>query len=232
MIGEPGRYDPAIFADQPGGDDEAHWFRLCLRNLSMADRFDFDGVRVCNAEPLPPPELADIVILGGSYHSVHDARPWQRTTVDWLKAYRAGGRPLLAICGGHQLIAHMGGAAVAPLRGPAAAASLPVRLTDAGRSHFLFAGFTDGQAFHFANIEHVADSPAGAAVLAEADRMPCAALDHGGGWYSVQFHPEATHDCLTASWRSESPPVATDYRPLPEAIRLIGNFLVRNNCVE
>ena len=232
MIGEPGRYDPAIFADQPGGDDEIHWFRACLEGLNLTARIDLHGVRACRDESLPPPGRWDAAILGGSFHSVHESRPWQRMIVDWLRAYRAHGRPLLAICGGHQLVAHMDGAPVAPLNGAPAAGSVPVRLTDAGQKHFLFDGYGDAPVFHFANSEHVGSAPAGARILATADRMPCAVLDHGGGWYGVQFHPEATHDLLAATWRSESPPVAPAYRPIPEATRLIGNFLVKNNRIE
>ena len=232
MIGEPGRYDPAIFADQPGGDDEVHWFRVCLQALDMSHRVDLTGVRVCQDEPLPPPEDVDSVVLGGSYHSVHESRPWQQSVIDWLHAYRETGRPLLGICGGHQMIAQMDGAPVTRLDGAPAAGSLPVRLSDTGRAHPLFAGFDSAPVFHFANEEHVAGVPRGARILATADRMPCAALDHGGNWYSVQFHPEATHDCLAATWRSETPRVTTAYRPVPDAPRLIGNFLVNNNRME
>lgn len=232
MIGEPGRYDPAVFAGQPGGDDDIEWFRACLQSLDLAERVALDGVRVCHGDPLPPPDGWDAAVLGGSYHSVHETRPWQQMIVDWLGAYRAYGRPLLAICGGHQLIAHMDGAPVAPLDGAPAAGSFPVRLTDAGRAHFLFDGYGDAPVFHFANEEHVGTAPAGARILATADRMPCAVLDHGDGWYGVQFHPEATHDCLAASWRSETPPITPVYRPVPEATRLIGNFLVQNNRIE
>ena len=44
MLGAPGRYDPTLYAGQPGGDDEVHWFRLCLRGLALEDRIDVETV--------------------------------------------------------------------------------------------------------------------------------------------------------------------------------------------
>ena len=35
--------------------------------------------------------------------------------------------------------------------------------------------------------------PTGATILAATADSPAVALDYGGGWYSVQFHPEASH---------------------------------------
>jgi GMP synthase-like glutamine amidotransferase len=225
MIGAPGRYDPSVYADEPGGDDEVHWVRLRLREIGAESRIDYHGVRACDGATLPPPDEADGVIVGGSYHSVHDALPWQRETMAWLDRYRASGRPLLGICGGHQLIAHLSGALVGPVEGGPVAGSRGVTLTAAGRRHFLFTGFGDAPVFHFANFDHVPAAPAGATTLATGPGMPCVALDHGAGWYGVQFHPEATDSCLAASWKPLDPALMRGYRPLPEAPRLIRNFL-------
>jgi GMP synthase-like glutamine amidotransferase len=225
MIGAPGRYDPSVYAGEPGGDDEIHWVRLRLREIGADPRIAYCGVRVCDGAVLPPPDEADGVIVGGSYHSVHEGLSWQCETMAWLGRYRELGRPLLGICGGHQLIAHLSGALVEPIRAGPAAGSHAIALTGEGRRHFLFAGFADAPAFHFANFDHVAAPPVGAAVLATGPGMPCAAIDHGGGWYGVQFHPEATDSCLAASWKPADPALVHGYRPLPDAPRLILNFL-------
>ena len=66
-----------------------------------------------------------------------------------------------------------------------------MQLTATGREHFLFAGCEDAPEYHFANSEYVTAPPVGAVVLATREELPAAALDHGGNWYSVQFHPEA-----------------------------------------
>ena len=232
MIGAPGRYDPTLYAGEPGGDDEVHWFRRCLRGLELEDRVTLAGAAVCRGSPLPALADADAVIVGGSWHSVHENLPWQRSTTQWLGKYRRTGRPLLAICGGHQLVAVMLGGRVAALDGGPCAGSHAVRLTDAGRRHPLFDGFAASPRFHFANYDHVSGAPPGATTLAQADRMPFAAIDFGANWYGVQFHPEATHGNLAASWRDAAPALAESYRPLPDATKLIANFLVGAAMIE
>ncbi len=151
--------------------------------------------------------------------------PGSIETMAWLERYRTSGRPLLGICGGHQLIARLSGASVEPVADGPIAGSLEVTLTAAGRRHFLFEGFGDAPVFHFANFNHVAAAPQNAAILATRPGMPCVALDHGGGWCGVQFHPEATDSCLAASWKPIDPALMRGYRPLPDAPRLIRNFL-------
>lgn len=232
MLGAPGRYDPTLYAGQPGGDDEVHWFRLCLPGLALEDRVDLRGVAVCRGSPLPETEDADAVIIGGSWHSVHEGLPWQRATVRWLDGYRRTGRPLLAICGGHQLVAVMLGGRVAPLDGGPCAGSHAVQLTAASRRHALFEGYATSPSFHFANYDQVTEAPPGAVALARTDRIPFAAVDFSGHWYGVQFHPEATHTNLAASWRDENPALAQTYRRLPEATKLIANFLVGAAMIE
>ncbi len=231
MIGQPGRYDPTIYEGLPGGDDEVHWVFLQLRELGLADRLEYHGVFVCRGEALPAIDDADAAILGGSYHSVHDDLEWQRATRDWLARYRATGRPLLGICGGHQMICDIAGAPVERIASGVMAGTMPVTLTEAGRGHFLFAGYGCEPEFHWANEEHVARTPGGATALATRPEVPCAALDHGGGWYSVQFHPEATHRSMAVSWRPSHPEFADNYRPLDDGNLLLRNFLEGSGIV-
>ena len=69
----------------------------------------------------------------------------------------------------------------------------------------------------------VARPPAGAEVLAALPGSTCLALDHGGGWLSVQFHPEAT---AAAMARAFGVPVeelsATEVKTRSEHINIDG----------
>jgi GMP synthase-like glutamine amidotransferase len=225
MIGQPGRYDASIYSQLPGGDNEVHWFFLQLRALGLADKIEYHGVFVCRGEALPAADEADAVILGGSYHSVHDDLAWQHATRDWLREYRSVGGPLLGICGGHQMIADIEGAPVDYIAGGEMAGTMPVSLTVAGRAHFLFAGYPSEPEFHFANEEHVTALPAGATILGTRPELPCAALDHGGNWLSTQFHPEATAESMATSWRPTRPEFMKNYRPLKNGNLILKNFL-------
>jgi hypothetical protein len=47
QMGAPGSYDPAIFAEAPGGDDEGHWIRLRFQELGLLDAMQYSARRVC-----------------------------------------------------------------------------------------------------------------------------------------------------------------------------------------
>lgn len=225
MLGEPGRYDPAIFDGVDGGDDEVAWFRSMLDQCGLLERIRFTGVHVTRGDALPDAAAFDAIIIGGSFHSVHDHRPWQGDLKDWLKGPRAARQPVFGICGGHQLMSTMDGADVTTIPDGPMASTRTVSLTEAGRRHFLFAGMNDTLVFHFGNYERVVDPPSGYTILAADDFMPAMALDHGGNWYSVQFHPEADDEAFTASWGQEAGDFADKYVPTPSAPKMFWNFL-------
>ncbi len=225
QLGGQGSYDPRSFCRMPGGDDDTEWMRLCLSSLGLDERIHYRAVRVHLGEALPDPDGIDAVILGGSIASVHDGEEWQARTQAFLRAWRATGRPWLGICGGHQLASVLEGGTVDRNPHGLTAGSYPVSLTAAGQGHFLFDGFDPEQAFHFSNYDRVASPPPGAVVLATRDTLPAAALDHGGNWYSVQFHPEATADLFGIVWGTRDPAKVANYRPLPFTERLLLNFL-------
>ena len=222
ILGAPGSYDPAIYGGENGGDDELVWIADLLDRTGLADRVEFSGVHGALGEPLPEADSADVFMLGGSYHSVHDGLAWQDAVYGWLARLRVAKRPLLGICGGHQMMAMALGGAVGFVQDGPLTASLPVTLTT---EHNLFDGFGAEPLFHFANEEHVTIAPQGARVLATRPEMPYCALDYGGGWLSVQFHPEATARCIALAWKGGPHEQSVDYQPLPDAHRLLVNFI-------
>jgi GMP synthase-like glutamine amidotransferase len=225
QLGLKGGDDARIFCRLPGGDDETVWVRQCLSSLGLDARIDYRGVRVDRGEALPAVEQIDAVILGGSIASVHDDEDWQIRTKDFLRAWRATGRPWFGICGGHQLASVLEGGTVEVNPHGATAGSYPVTRTAAGERHFLFDGFAPDAAFHFSNGDRVDQPPPGAVVLATRPGLPAAALDHGGNWYSVQFHPEATADLFGIVWSRRDPAKVANYRLLPGTERMLLNFL-------
>lgn len=225
QLGGVGSYDPEIFCRLPGGDDETVWMRQCLSSLGLLDRIAYQGVRVHLGEELPDTDGVDAVILGGSIANVHDGEEWQVRTMDFLRRWRATGRPWFGICGGHQLASVMEGGTVDTNPNGVTAGSYPVTRTAAGMDHFLFDGFAHDAAFHFSNFDRVVTPPAGATVLATRDGLPAAALDHGNNWYSVQFHPEATADLFGIVWARRDITRVPNYRPLPFTERMLLNFL-------
>ena len=222
ILGEPGTYDGSVYEGIPGGDDECQWFR---RGFGYLAGLEILGYRVSHGDPVPAPESADAFILGGSYNSVHDDFSWQRELLLWFGALKESGRPLLAICGGHQLLCSFAGSDVKAVRKAPVAGTIPVNLTEEGRRSPLFAGLGDSIEFHFANFEHVTALPDGCLLLAEQADVPIAAVDHGSGWYSVQFHPEAVVETISVGWSPRHPEIAKRYHHGDSGRQVIENFL-------
>jgi GMP synthase-like glutamine amidotransferase len=83
----------------------------------------------------------------------------------------------------------------------------------------------DDPHFHFANFEHVTAAPSGATVMAMHEKVPVAALDYGGAWFSTQFHPEASVATLSRAWRGIRPELSRAYTSSDAGVRLIENFI-------
>lgn len=222
ILAEPGTYDRSVYDDIDGGDNECIWIENTFGHLSGVS---IHGYRVAEGEPVPDPADGDLFILGGSYNSVHDGFPWQTRIYRWLEVLRGTGKPLLAICGGHQMICHMQGSTVEHVPGGFVAGTEAVTLNDDGLASPLFSGLGPTANFHFGNQEHVTDVPSGARLLGSHERAPVAALDYGGGWFSTQFHPEATIDTLRNSWRITRPEYMKNYRETADGFRLIENLI-------
>jgi GMP synthase-like glutamine amidotransferase len=224
--GTPDVFDPLLFDDLKDTGDDRFFVAHRLKEWGVLEAVDYLAVNITAGESLPDPLEIDAVIVGGSFHSINDNLPWQRDLAAWLERWRQTGRPALGICAGHQMMCAMAGLAVTPRSDGAKGTSAAVTLTKAGRDHPLFDGFGNHPVFHFGNYDHVLEAPDDAIVLANDPESPALALDHGDNWYSIQFHPEVSHDYMARVWVNSSTPEFTmNYPALPEAPRLLVNYL-------
>lgn len=227
MLGEPDLYDPAAFTALCPSGLERDWVVDWHGATAAAHGFDLWALDICRGEPLPPPEDVDAVILGGTFHSVAEDRVWLDDLSDWLARYRTTGRPLLGICGGHQLLATRMEPGVLLTRpdGPLTG-TIEIGLTAAGRAHPLFCGLPARPRFHFGNGQYVDPAPAQMpGVLAIAPAHPVVAFDHGGGWLSCQFHPEARKPEFDCYFSPKDPAYESPYEDIHDGPAVIDNFL-------
>lgn len=250
MLCEEGSREYDVTAASADGVDDGQWLAARLAEAGVADAsYELTRVYIARGAALPDCERFDFFVLGGTFHSVHDGRPWQEALHKWLPTQRATGKPLLGICGGHQAMCVAAGGRVAQRPGGMAAGSLFI--TQVGRGglpggarHPLLAGISlHDMMFHFGNSDEVSEVPPGATVFATTADSPAVALDYGDGWRSVQFHPEASHTVFqhwtdagligsVGVWTDDEydrppPPM---YRPLRSGRTLLANFLERGDA--
>jgi len=226
MLGEPKLYDPAVFTSLCVSGLERDWIVDWHGDAASAQGFDLSAVDICRGEALPEPDSVHAVILGGTLHSVAEDRAWIDDLSRWLLRYRAGGQSLLAICGGHQLIAsrledgELASRADGPLMG-----TYDVDLAPRARAHGLFRGLSAAPRFHFGNSEFVQPST-GQTVRALATQAthPLVALEHGGGWYSCQFHPESRKSEFDCYFGNLDPNYESPYAEQHDGAKFMENF--------
>ncbi len=169
-----------------------------FRDFLAADGIAWDAVELDAGEAIPP--LADydaLWVMGGPMDV------WEEDSHPWLKAEKAAirtavverGLPYFGLCLGHQLLAEALGGRVGPAAQPEIG-MMTVDLTETGRSHPLFAGFTGRCPCLQWHGAEVLEAPGDALVLAESTACRVQAMAIGEQAFSLQYHVELTAETV------------------------------------
>jgi GMP synthase-like glutamine amidotransferase len=164
----------------------------CLRAPILADGHSISESGAWEADPFPPPERFDALVLLGGPMGVCDATPapWMADERRFLGVAIDAGRAVLGICLGGQLVATVLGAEVRRHRHPEIGWH-EVCPTDAGRDGPLSPFFEPGvrvMQWHFDTF----DLPDGAVRLCGSRACDNQAFAWGDRVLALQFHPEMT----------------------------------------
>ena len=227
MLGEIEHFNPDHFRGLCSSGLEKDWIVEWFGQIAKDAGFRLSGVDICRGDGLPPIDNVDCVILGGTMHVVTEDRPWLHALYAWLPQYREAGKPLLGICGGHQLVStqiqngELKGRTEGTLAG-----TYEIELTKLGRAHPLFYGLRSNPRFNFANYLHVVPSESQQRnSLARIGDSSAICIDHGGHWYTTQFHPESRKQVWSCMYEQNEPEHITNYSDDQDGAVLIKNFL-------
>jgi GMP synthase-like glutamine amidotransferase len=204
------------------------------------------GTQLCEAEPLPPLDSFDwLVIMGGlmNIHE-HDAYPWLVPEKEFIREAIDEGRSVLGICLGAQLVAHVLGGQVKRNR-HREIGWFPVVLTEKGRQSPLFEGFPQRfNAFHWHGDTF--SIPPGAEKLAESEACANQAFQYAGHVVGLQFHLDyavesiekmlrhCAHELSDGAYVQASETIRAAYHQVPATssllYRLLHNLEVRQNA--
>ena len=223
ILGMPEVLRDDLFDNCLEGRTDLEWITRRLKQIGFDKQILLDFVDISQGDQLPPAHRYDGVIIGGSVHNANEGHYWQLLLFDWLRTWRTTGRPLFGICGGHQhaAIALHGKVSVHP-KGPFAQTKT-IELTAHGVKHFLFSHLTELPMVHLGHFDHVTRIPNGSEVLATY-RDTIQALDMGGNWITVQFHPEASPNIMVTGWDNELHDIDIRYHPAGTGRRFFENF--------
>lgn len=227
MLGEDDQFDPQDFTKLCPSGLEKDWIADWFAPLSHSYGFELVAIDICRGDPLPDPNTIDCVIVGGTVHTVDEKRSWFDALKIWLLTYRESKKPLLGICGGHQFIATQIEDGILALRPEGRLVGThPVELTPIGKDHDLMRGLPAAPQFSFANFYHVepSDNHKGR-VLARFGSSAAIAIDHGGNWYSTQFHPESRLETWQTFFAKNDRQNISYYAAQHDGEQLLANFL-------
>lgn len=226
MMGEREHYRPEEFQDICPSGLEKDW--ILDWHSPRAEEFGLymASIDICRGEALPPASSVDGIILGGTLHVIDEDRQWLHDLFRWLGDYRTLQRPLLAICGGHQLLSsRFGSGELVGRAGGTLAGTYKVELTDQGAAHPLFLGLSRRPCFHFANYLHILPSDAQKnSILASQANGPATVIDHGGNWFSCQFHPESRKESWDCYYAQTEPDYVSAYTEEHDGALVMTNF--------
>lgn len=168
------------------------WRRL-LVSLAPSARVQVQNLGTGDASR---PDLAgvDAIAWTGSNLTIHRETAEVRRHVEIARAALAAGIPSFGSCWGLQLaVVAGGGTCEANPRGREFGIARGIRLTDAGRSHPVFAGREEPFSAFASHEDHAVELAPGTTLLGGNDFSPVQAVEvsHGrGSFLAVQYHPE------------------------------------------
>ncbi|QFT59577.1 GMP synthase [glutamine-hydrolyzing] [Sulfitobacter sp. THAF37] len=136
----------------------------------------------------------DGVMITGSPASVNDRAPWMLRLQDLIRGMIAARQPLFGACFGHQIIAAALGAPIVGNPEGWGHGLLNVRRSGASP----WAGPETGFSLYGSHMEQVGAVPEGAEVVFEGPGCTVAGFALGDHLFTIQHHPEMTHDFMTA----------------------------------
>jgi GMP synthase-like glutamine amidotransferase len=161
--------------------------------------------------PQEPGTYAGLIVLGGPMSANDtDEHSFLGETMDLIRKFDAGGKPVLGICLGAQIISRTYGGEVYRM-GPFESGFKQMRLTEAGAADPLFNGLgPDIVSFqnHFDAVRDIPD----AVPLVTGGACPIQAFRVGPRVYATQFHPEVTID-IVREWIRKFGRKFTDLEP-------------------
>jgi GMP synthase (glutamine-hydrolysing) len=177
------------------GYDSGNGYAQVLRRIDAKLRVDI--VTVADADPKFPAGVGledyDGVAMTGSALNIYNGGAPVTRQIDLAKAVFAAGVPFFGSCWGLQVaVTAAGGEVRANPRGREFGFARRILLSEAGRSHPLFAGKPAVFEAPTVHRDDIASLPAGADTLANNDfGLQAAAFTCGRGkFWGVQYHPE------------------------------------------
>lgn len=177
------------------GYDSGTGYARVLRRIDSSLQIDI--ALAADAEPKLPAgvglESYDGVAMTGSALNIYNGGAPVTRQVELAKAVFAAGVPFFGSCWGLQVaVTAAGGEVRANPRGREFGFARRILLSDAGRSHPLFAGKPSTFEAPTVHRDEIASLPAAAKILADNDfGIQAVSFTHGrGSFWGVQYHPE------------------------------------------